>query len=251
MSYTVGAVAEMAGITVRTLHHYHEIGLLEPSGRSAAGYRLYSDDDVSRLQELLFYRELGMALDEIAAVLGDLSYERRSALLDHRRLLNEKRARLDRLIGAVDAALHAETRGIQMDAKDKLEVFGDFDPAQYEAEVEQRWGETDAYKESTRRAKRYGKQEWLRIKEEGDHTIARFVELKRAGAAPTDEAALATAEEARQHICRWFYDCPPKMHASLGAMYTEDPRFTATYDQHEPGLAQFVREAIEANAARQ
>lgn len=250
MTYTVGSVAQMAGITVRTLHHYDEIGLLKPSGRTEAGYRLYSDDDISRLQELLFYRELGMGLDEIGTALAAPGYDRHNALAEHRQLLSEKRARLDRLIQAVDSALEAEAKGISMDAKDKLEVFGDFKPEDYEAEVEERWGNSPAYAESTRRAKRYRKEDWLRIKEETGRNVERLIALKRAGHSPSSADAMDAVEEHRQIISRWFYECSHAMHVGLGQMYTADPRFTAHYDDQEPGLAQFVREAIEANAAR-
>ena len=250
MSYTVGAVSRMAGITVRTLHHYDEIGLLEPSGRSPAGYRLYSEDDISRLQEVLFHRELGLGLDEVAALMTRPEYERTRALLEHRRLLEEQRRRLDRLIHAVDRTLDAETKGIAMDAKDKLEVFGDFKPEEHEDEVRQRWGDSPAFAESARRTARYRKEDWIRIKGEAAANVARFAELMGAGQAPHSKDAMDAAEEHRAHISRWFYDCPPRMHVGLASMYTEDPRFREHYDRHGAGLADFVRAAIEANADR-
>jgi len=250
MGYTVGAVSRMAGITVRTLHHYHEIGLLAPSDRSPAGYRLYNEDDISRLQEVLFHRELGLGLDEVAELMTRPEYERTRALLEHRRLLEEKRQRLHRLIRAVDRTLDAETKGIPMDANDKLEVFGDFKPEDHEEEVKERWGDSPAFAESARRTARYRKEDWVRIKSEAAANVDRFAQLRAEGKQPDSNDAMDAAEEHRAHISRWFYDCPPRMHVGLAAMYTEDPRFREHYDQHGPGLADFVREAIEANADR-
>lgn len=248
MAHTVGEVARLAGITVRTLHHYDEIGLLRPSGRTEAGYRLYEHGDLQRLQELLFYRELGMRLDEIAAAMGDVSYERSAALAEHRERLLDKRHRIDRLLAAVDAALDAEERGTTMNEQDMLEVFGDFDPKEHEAEAEERWGGTDAYRESQRRASQYTKEQWLRIKAEGQANIDRFADLLRSGADSTGEEAMAAAEEHREHISRWFYDCGYDIHRGLAEMYVQDPRFTKTYDDVEQGLARFISEAIIANA---
>jgi hypothetical protein len=122
--------------------------------------------------------------------------------------------------------------------------------AAHEAEVEARWGETEAWRESRRRTKRYSPGEWEAIKAEGAANEAGFVALLRTGAQPTDDRAMDLAEAARRHIDRWFYDCPPEMHASLAGLYESDPRFRAHYDDQEPGLAAFVAGAIRANALR-
>jgi DNA-binding transcriptional MerR regulator len=250
MAHTVGDVARMAGVTVRTLHHYDDIGLLEPSGRSDAGYRLYEREDLERLQELLFYRELGLGLEEIRRIVTDEGYDRTEALREHRELLVGRRERISALIGAVETALEARVRGITMNAEDMLEVFGDFDQSQYEDEVRERWGDTDAYKESARRTSRYTKDDWVQIKAEGGANIERFAELHRAGAEPTGSEAMDAAEEHRAQISRWFYDCGYDIHRGLAEMYVADPRFTKVYEDVEPGLARFISEAIIANADR-
>ena len=121
---------------------------------------------------------------------------------------------------------------------------------EHEREAERRWGQTDQWRESKRRTKSYGPEQWSQIKAQGAATEAAFAELLRAGVAPTDRAAVALAEEARMHIDRWFYPCPPTMHVGLAAMYEADPRFRAHYDDQEPGLASFVAAAIRANAER-
>ena len=141
--------------------------------------------------------------------------------------------------------------GISLTPEERFEVFGEHDPAQYDAEVEERWGETDAYAQSKRRTAAYTKEDWVRINAEGDDLMARMAAGLRAGVAPDSVPAMDLAEEHRQQISRNFYDCPPEMHAGLGRMYVEDERFTAHYDQRAPGLAQYVSTAVQANAARQ
>ncbi|WP_164013351.1 MerR family transcriptional regulator [Pyxidicoccus trucidator] len=250
MALTVSQVARLAKISVRALHHYDEIGLLSPSERSEAGYRLYTQVDLQRLQQVLFFRELGFPLEEVRRILGDPSFDLRSALLMQRQLLSERSARLDALLGAVDAALDALEKGKSMDQEKMFEAFGDFDPTKYEAEVKERWGDTEAYKESARRTSRYTKQDWTAIKEEMDRIQKSLAELLGAGRAPTEAAAMDLAEEYRQHISRWFYPCSYVMHRGLGEMYVADQRFTENIDRVRPGLARFLREAIIANAER-
>jgi DNA-binding transcriptional MerR regulator len=251
MERTVGEVARLSGVSVRTLHHYDQIGLLPPSGRSESGYRIYSDPDLAKLQQVLFFRELGFALDDIGRIMNDKTFSPREALLLQRRMLMDKAAQLGRMVDAVDTAIDAMEKGTTMDEKDMFEVFGDFDPKTYEAEAEQRWGHTDAYKESARRTKGYTRQDWLRMKEEGEANLARMVELFDAAVDPADPRAMDTAEEARLQIDRNFYPCSREMHVSLGEMYIADPRFTKHYDQHREGLAKWFRDVSKANAARE
>ncbi|MDQ8707818.1 MerR family transcriptional regulator [Streptomyces sp. LHD-70] len=250
MSYAVGQVAGFAGVTVRTLHHYDEIGLLVPSERNRAGHRRYSDADLDRLQQILFYRELGFPLDEVAALLDDPDANPREHLRRQHRLLTARITRLQEMAAAVETAMEAKKMGINLTPEEKFEVFGDFDPDQYEEEVEQRWGNTDAYAQSQRRAASYTKEDWLRIQREGDEVTQRFVELMEAGAAPESEEAMDAAEAHRQWISRNHYDCSHEMHSCLGEMYVADQRFTVNIDKAGPGLAAYQREAILANAIR-
>lgn len=127
---------------------------------------------------------------------------------------------------------------------------GAFDHAPYEEEARARWGQTDAYKESARRAKAYSRDDWDRIRGESEGIEARMVDLMRAGAPADGDEAMTAAEEARLHIDRWFYPCSHEMHAGLAEMYTADPRFRAHYDDREAGLADWVARAIKANTAR-
>ena len=248
--HTVGEVASLAGVTVRTLHHYDRIGLLVPSGRSESGYRLYAYADLERLREIRLLRELGFGLDAIGRLLDVAAYDRRSALVAQRDLLVERLERTQRIIRGVDRALKATAEGKEMDETEMFEGLEEFDHRRYEAEVEQRWGDSEAYKESKRRTSRYGKADWTRIKKEGDAVFARLAELLARGARADGPEAMDLAEEHRRHIDRWFYPCSPGLHRQVAALYTADPRFEAYFEKHGAGLAGYVQEAIRANEVR-
>src|SRR5262245_5841929 len=160
MDYTVGRAAEIAGVTVRTLHHYDEIGLLSPGGRSGAGYRRYDDVDLERLQHIMFYRELGFALEEIAEILDDPAADPASHLRRQHDLLSDRVARLGKMLDAIEFAMEAGKVGINLTPEERFEVFGEFNPDDYTEEAQERWGATDAYKESARRVSRYTKADW-------------------------------------------------------------------------------------------
>jgi len=216
---TVGQVAEQFGVTVRTLHHYDRLGLLVPSERTPAGYRLYTDEDVTRLQHVVVYRRLGFALAEIANLLDERaladggSAADGGAVIGH--LRRQRAAVLSRLgemrdlVTAIDQALEKEMSGIRLTKEEQAELFGDAFSDDYAEEAEQRWGETEA-----------------------------------------SERAMDAAEQHRQHIHHRFYDLTPEVHRGLGDMYLADPRFTKTYEDIKPGMAQYVRDAIHANADR-
>ncbi|MFD3929012.1 MerR family transcriptional regulator [Streptomyces sp. NPDC058614] len=250
MSYPVGQVAGFAGVTVRTLHHYDEIGLLAPSGRSHAGHRRYSDADLDRLQQILFYRELGFPLDEVAALLDDPEADPRAHLRRQHELLTARIEKLQEMAAAVEHAMEARRMGINLTPEEKFEVFGDKDPEAHAEEAERRWGGTEAYAESQRRAARYTKDDWKRMQAEVASWGERYDALMEAGEPPTGERAMDMAEEHRQHITKWFYACSYEIHQGLGDMYVSDERFKEFYDSMRPGLAEHLRDAIGANAAR-
>lgn len=245
---TVGEVAELSGVTVRTLHHYDELGLLSPSGRSEAGYRQYSYDDLARLREILTWRALGFGLTEIAALLDDPGRDRLAALERQRELVGREIERLGALAAAVDAAIAAHVNGTRME---ETTMFEGFDPSEYEEEARERWGHTDAYRESARRAAQYGEAEWDEIRAEAEAITRELVALMRAGEPADGPAARALAERHRTHISRWFYPCSPQMHRGLAEMYVADPRFTQTYEREAEGLAAYVHDAIVANSDAQ
>ncbi|WP_369217511.1 MerR family transcriptional regulator [Streptomyces flavofungini] len=250
MGYSVGQVAGFAGVTVRTLHHYDEIGLLTPGGRSHAGHRRYGDDDLDRLQQILFYRELGFPLDEVAVLLDDPDADPRAHLRRQHELLTARIARLQEMAAAVETAMEAKKMGINLTPEEKFEVFGDHDPEQYADEVERRWGDTEAYRESRRRSASYTKDDWKRINDEFAELHARVGDLLARGLPADSREAMDGAEEHRLFIARYHYTCSHELHTCLGRMYVDDARFTAFYEAIRPGLAVYLRDAILANAAR-
>lgn len=248
---TVGQVAELFGVTVRTLHHYDAIGLLRPSARSHGGYRLYTEEDVTRLQHVVVYRRLDFSLEEIAQLLDDGTGPAR---LEHlRRQRSAVMSRLDELaelVTAIDRALEREMTGVNLTKEEQRELFGDGFSDEYANEAQERWGDTEAWRQSQERTTRYTKADWQEIKTESEEINAAFVAALEAGEPPTSEAAMDAAEQARLHIHERFYSLTADFHRHLGDMYVSDPRFTKTYEDIRPGLAQYVRDAIHANADR-
>ncbi|MEU9042620.1 MULTISPECIES: MerR family transcriptional regulator [unclassified Kitasatospora] len=248
--YSVGAVAKIAKVTVRTLHHYDEIGLLSPAGRTRSGYRRYVDADLDRLQQILFYRELGFPLEEIAAILDDHSVSPSEHLRRQHRLLSDRIRHLQDLASAVEHAMEARRMGIQLTPEEKFEIFGEGYQEEWEQEAEQRWGDTEAWAESQRRTGAYSKADWERIQAEMAELNTRLVEALTGGEPADGAPAMDLAEAHRQHICQNFYDCTFTIHRGLAGLYVSDPRWTDTYENLAPGLAQWLHDAILANADR-
>ncbi|SDP74975.1 DNA-binding transcriptional regulator, MerR family [Actinopolyspora xinjiangensis] len=245
----VGEVARLSGVTVRTLHHYDQIGLLSPSGRSAAGYREYSEADLERLRRILAYRELGFGLTDIADILdgGDTT----AHLRRQRRLLTERIDRLRAVLATVELELEANTMGIDLSEEEKFELFGGFDPDEHAEEAQRRWGGTDPYRESRRRTASYTREDWQRMAAEQRQLHRDFATALAEGESATSARATDLAERHRLLISGWFYECSYAMQCSLAAMYLADERFTATYEREiGVGGARFVHDAILANAER-
>lgn len=249
--YTIGEVARLAHVTQRLLRHYDEIGLLVPSGRSEAGYRLYRRADLERLQQILFYRVLQFPLEEIQRLMDDPACDRQSALQHQRHLLEAKAAELRALTALIDktlADIHLPEEK-KMSIKEMFEVFPEVNAAQL-AEAEQRWGESEAWKQSAKRSAQYRKEDWERMKEEMEAVNEHLAEVFAAGLAPDADEAIAAVEAARQLIHRWHYDCSRQFHVDLTAMTSSDPRFVANIDKKSPGLAAFIHAAARANLER-
>lgn len=244
---TVSELAELAGVTVRTLHHYDEIGLLTPNRRTAAGYRLYSREDLQRLQQIMFWRALGLPLAQTQQLLDDPDYDRVRALTEQRAMLAAQLDEMTGMLKAVDEALEEAQGGRVVDDEQMFEAF---DNSQYAEEAKQRWGDTDAYRQSRERAARWTDADRKRLVAQGIEHAKRMAAAMRRGVAPDSAVAMDLAEEARMDIHREFYDCSKEMHVHLGEMYVTDPRFTEYYDRHAEGLAIWYRDAIRANAER-
>jgi DNA-binding transcriptional MerR regulator len=247
---TVGQVAEQYGVTVRTLHHYDEIGLLVPGERTSAGYRLYSETDIARLQHVVVYRRLGFALEEIALLLDDASADLGEHLRRQRETVMSRLDEMRELVAAIDRALEKEMSGTKLTKEEQNELFGDGFSDDYAEEAEQRWGDTDAWKQSQSRTSKYTKADWTEVKAEMDATNSAFASAMADGESATSKRAMDAAEQHRLHINNRFYDLPHEFHRGLGDMYLADPRFTKNYEDIRPGMAQYVRDAIHANADR-
>jgi DNA-binding transcriptional MerR regulator len=250
VALTIGETARLAKVSVRTLHHYDTLGILTPSARTQTGYRLYDTRDLERLHRVLVFRELGFSLDEITSIITDPEFDQTEALRAQRALLAEKARRTETMLAAIDAALAAAEGGNEMSDQEREKMFGElfdgFDPAEYEDEVQQRWGDIGAYKQSAARTKRYTKADWQQVKNEGDANTAEFIRLLDAGVAPDAPEAMAAAAEKHAQLEKWFYDAPREMFANLSDMWVNDPRFKQNIDKPREGLAEYERAAVKA-----
>jgi DNA-binding transcriptional MerR regulator len=240
-AHTVHQLASLAGISVRTLHHYDHIGLLQASARTAAGYRLYDTEDLLRLQQILLYRELDLPLEEIRRILDDPGFEPVRALAQHRRTLELRAERLARLLHTIDRTI-ARLTEVDMSLTDE-ELYEGLPKEQIERwkrEVDERY-DPKLVAESNRRVHAMGKEQWNAVKTEGDAISRRMAELMgRPADNPEVQATIA-----RQHA--WienFYPCSAEVFTGLGQLYAENPEFRATYDKVRPGLADFMRDAM-------
>ena len=248
--YQVKDVSRIAGISIRALHHYDAIGLLVPNGRSEAGYRLYTDDDLLRLQQIIIGRELGLPLEAIRRSLDDPRFDRPQALRTQRQQLTARAAQTEAMIAAVDAALALIDGGPTGGSMDMKDIFDGFDASRNEGEAQERWGHTSAYQEAAQRTKRYTADDWKTYRAEQAAIYADMVAVMRAGKEPHDRDAVGIAERHRLSIDRWFYPCSSAMHRGLAEMYVSDGRFSESIDKNGEGLTAFLAAAIRANADR-
>lgn len=242
--HTVGEVARLAGVSVRALHHYDELGLVVPAARTTAGYRLYDHGDLERLQEVLALRATGLPLAEVKAVLDDPLHDRVQVLRRQAKRLRDEQDRLADLLAVVEGAIAAADSGGR---QEEQAMFDGFDHEAYAREAEERWGETDAWEEARRRTAGRTRAEWDQIMAAGETIEESLAQLLRDGVPAEDELTAPLVAAHRLHIDAHFYDCSPRMQRELATMYVQDPRFTAHYDDREPGLAQYVHDAVHAH----
>lgn len=236
---TVAEAARLAGVSVRTLQYYDKIGLLAPDGVTEAGYRLYGEPALERLQQVLFYRELGFALKDIAQILADPAFDVKRALEQHRALLVAKQERLARLTRHVDNLLKGGGR-TEFDAFDESEIMELRE--KYAAEAKERWGHTEAWAQSEARAKGYSKEQWAEVDAAQQEVFEVFAASMDDG--PAGAAAQEAVARWQAHISKYFYDCSDEILAGLGEMYAADERFRGNIDRTAEGLAEFMRDAI-------
>lgn len=249
MPYTINKIAQLAGVTLRTLRYYDKISLLVPSAKSEAGYRLYSDEDIEKLQQILFFRELDFPLAKIREVLSDPEFDRQEALAVQIDFLENRAEHYIKLAETAKATLFNLKGGIRMENNKMFESF-DYDKMmeqqkQYEAEVKRRWGDSDAYGISTKRTSKYTKEDWEKIKADGEEYLKELVSCFNEKVSYDDARMMAVCDKARNQISTYFYPCSLEMYSNLGNMYIADERFTAFYDRFAKGLAAYYNEAIQ------
>ena len=240
MQYTVKQLADLAKVTRRTLHYYDQIGLLEPESVAENGYRIYGERAVYRLQQILFYRELGFSLDEIQTALNHPDFNLLQALESQHNGLLERRERLDRLIQSVELTKMRLKGEIRMDDQQLFEAFSDEQEKQYAMEAVQTWGEEAA--RGIRKWHAYGEQKQAAIRQEGNAIYLDMVKLLDQN--PESPQVQDVVARWHQHM-RYFYEPSKERLLGLGEMYVESPDFRATFDRIHPDLASFMRSAIQ------
>ena len=239
MRYSIGSLSKLSGVSIRALHHYDKLGLLRPSEVAQSGYRYYDDAAVEKLWQILFYRELDFPLNEIAEILTSPAFDRDRALTEHRNLLVQKRERLDRLIALVSNAMKGETN-MEFKPFDTSEI--DALRNQYAEEAKARWGNTEAYRESTHRAAKWTPAEKAAMEAKSNEIFSAFAAL--AGSDPASAQAQALVSRWKAFISESYYDCTNEILAGLGQMYVADERFTKNIDKFGAGTAQLMSDAI-------
>ena len=236
MNMQIKEFAEFTGVSVRTLHYYDEIGLLQPAHVDrATGYRFYDEDSLLRMQEILFYRELDFPLKSIEKILSSPYYDKTKALGEQKQLLKLKKQRLERLISAIDQAMKGET---------VMKAFDNTELETYKTEARQRWGNTDAYREHAQKTKGYGKEKWNNLAADMDLIFGEFALCMKNGAAPESQEAQELVAKLQNHITDNYYTCTKPILSGLGQMYVADERFRNNIDRHVDGTAAFVSQAI-------
>ena len=240
MKLQIKEFAELTGVSVRTLHYYDEINLLKPSYVDEQnGYRFYDENSLERMQEILFYRELDFSLKSIAEILASPNYDKQKALAEQKRLLTLKKDRLERLIAALEQAEKGE---ITMSAFDNSEYENA--RQQYEDEAKQRWGGTNAYKESRVKTAGYSKDKWNDVLGGLNGVFAEFAACRNGGDSADSATAQRLVKKLQEYITANFYHCTDDILAGLGQMYVCDERFKKNIDNHGEGTAEFVSKAI-------
>lgn len=236
----ISEVAKLSGITVRTLHYYDEIELLKPSETTEAGYRMYSSEDLERLQQILFFRELDFPLNEIKEIMLNPNYDKNEALNKHKEFLIEKRKRIDGLITLIDKTIKGDNN---MSFKEFDNSKIEENKRKYAEEVKKRWGNTDAYKEYEKKTGSYDKNSWNTINEEMAEILKEFAD--NIDKDVNSDIVQSLVEKWRGYITLNFYNCTKEILSCLGLMYTGDERFKENIDKYGEGTAEFMAKAIE------
>ena len=244
MKLHIKEFAGLTGVSVRTLHYYDEIGLLEPSSVDEQnGYRSYDERSLERMKEIIFYRELDFPLKVIAEILNSPQYDRRYALMRQKELLLLKRNRLDDLIAAIDESIKGDN---SMEEKIMKKTEYERSREEFAAEARERWGNTAAYRDYTERNKGCDEKD-MKDKNHGlDEIFERFTACLESGEKPSGDRAKALTIELQRYITANFYECTDELLMGLGELYSSDERFREHIDKSGKGTAEFVSSAIKS-----
>jgi DNA-binding transcriptional MerR regulator len=240
MAMKVKEVADLVGISVRTLHYYDEIGLLTPEETTESGYRLYSDENLETLQQILFFKELGFPLKKIKEIINRPSFDRHEALVLQRKMLLEKRKRLDKMIATIEKTIQHMKGEIQMTNKEKFEGF-DFSHNPYEQEARELWGD-EAVDKANAKLGNMTKEEQEAMTKEMNSIYQKLASLRNGS--PESDEAQAAIKEWYDFLNNNFGNYSLEAFKGLGQMYVDDERFTKNIDQFGEGLAKFMRDAM-------
>lgn len=254
MEYTVQKLAKLAGVSTRALRYYDEIGILKPARINSSGYRIYGAKEVDRLQQVLFYRELGVSLDTIKSIVTHPDFDGVAALRAHREQLLDRRSQLDALIANVDKTIAVtEGRIAEMSDKEKFEGFKqkliDDNERQYGREAREKYGD-DAVDRSNAKVKGMTEEQHAEMTRLSEELTATLADAFRDGD-PAGELAQRAAELHKRWLMFYWPEYSPEAHAGLAQMYVDDERFTAYYDKEQPGTAAFLRDAIRVYTRQQ
>ncbi|MEL7565469.1 MAG: MerR family transcriptional regulator [Dehalobacterium sp.] len=246
MEYTVQKLGRLAGISTRTLRYYDEIGILKPARINSSGYRIYGQEEVDRLQQILFYRELGVSLEKIKEIITDPNFDGVTALKEHREKLLEKREQLDLLIANVNKTIALTEGRIKMTDKEKFEGFKqkliDDNEKKYGAEIRAKYGD-ETVNRSNQKLKDMTREQYQEIERLSAQVMDTLNQAFKTGD-PAGELAQKAADLHRQWLSYYWNSYTKEAHAGVAQMYVDDERFTAYYDKEQPGTAKFLRDAI-------
>jgi DNA-binding transcriptional MerR regulator len=246
MEYTVQKLGKLAGVSTRTLRYYDEIGILKPARINSSGYRIYGQAEVDRLQQIMFYRELGVSLENIKDMVTAPSFDGAKALREHREKLLERREQLDLLITNVDKTIALTEGRIKMSDKEKFEGFKqkmiDDNEKKYGKEVREKYG-SDTVEKSNNKLNNMTQEEYDAVTKLAEEQMTTLAAAFRTGD-PAGELAQKAADLHKQWLTFYWDDYSKEAHAGLAQMYVDDERFTAHYDKDQPGTAEFLRDAI-------
>jgi DNA-binding transcriptional MerR regulator len=246
-AYTVSQLARMAGVSVRTLHHYDQIGLLAPSARTEAGYRLYGEPELLRLQQILFFKELDMPLDEVRQILDDPGFDQVTALEHHRQMLHRRMERLARLLKTVDRTIDKLTEeDMTLTDEELYEGFTMEQIERYKREAREMY-DPALVEQSERRVKKMSRAQWQAVGAEGEEVTTALAALADREPGDPEVQALIALHHA---WIETFYPCSAEIYRGLGQLYVEHPEFRAFYEKHRPGLADFVSAAMDHYAGQ-